>query len=131
MITHHTFGKNERLSLKNHLDVLFGVGQAFNSHPLRVVFKSYPVEDDGLLIKIMVSVPKRRFKKAVIRNRIKRLIRESYRLNKELLYEKIFKSSICLHIAIIYIGDKDDISYYEIETALKTCFDKLGKLLTA
>ena len=78
----HTLPKEERLCSKKALDELFGGGhQSVASFPLRAVFMT--TEEAGA--RILVSVSKRFFKRAVHRNRIKRQLRETYRLQKELL----------------------------------------------
>ena len=78
----HTLGKEERLCSRKAIEELFSGGhQSVSAYPIRAVFM--PREEPG--IRIMVSVSKRYFKRAVKRNRIKRRIREAYRLQKELL----------------------------------------------
>jgi len=78
----HTLGKEERLCSRKVLEELFGGGHhSVSVFPLRAVFM--PSQQAG--VRIMVSVSKRYFKRAVKRNRIKRQLREAYRLQKELL----------------------------------------------
>ena len=78
----HTFRKIERLCSKKALDKLFNENHhSFSAYPLRAVYATDSVEG----VRILVSVSKRHFKRAVHRNRIKRQIREAYRLNKTLL----------------------------------------------
>ena len=78
----HTLAKEERLCSRKVLEELFGGGhQSVSAFPIRAVFM--PSEQEG--VRIMVSVSKRYFKRAVKRNRIKRQLREAYRLQKELL----------------------------------------------
>ena len=78
----HTLRKEERLCSRKVLEELFGGGnQSVSVFPVRAVFMQS--EQPG--VRIMVSVSKRYFKRAVKRNRIKRQLREAYRLQKELL----------------------------------------------
>ena len=78
----HTFSKEERLCSRKALEELFGGGhQSVSAFPIRAVFM--PNGQTG--VRVMVSVSKRYFKRAVKRNRIKRQLREAYRLQKELL----------------------------------------------
>ena len=78
----HTFGKEERLCSRKAIEELFSGGhQSVSAYPIRAVF--VPREQTG--VRIMVSVSKRYFKRAVKRNRIKRQVREAYRLQKEIL----------------------------------------------
>jgi ribonuclease P protein component len=122
-----TFRKEERLSHRSKIDDLFQKGMAFNTGTLRVVYLKTAKEKG--CIRLLVSVPKRKFKKAVSRNRIKRLIREAYRLHKNELHP-VLTSSIELHIGIVYVGDKPDITFSEIESYLLAAFHKLTKILS-
>ena len=77
-----TLSKEERLCTRKALEELFeGINKSMLAYPIRAVFQK--TEETG--IRIMVSVSKRFFKRAVKRNRIKRQLREAYRLNKHLL----------------------------------------------
>jgi ribonuclease P protein component len=73
--------KEERLSLKRQIEQLFSVGHSFIAYPIRIVYRPL-TSDEPPVTAILVSVSKRRFKRAVDRNRIRRLLREVYRLNK-------------------------------------------------
>jgi ribonuclease P protein component len=81
-VASHTFSKEERLCSRKALEELFAGGhQSVSAFPIRAVFMPNEVG----MVRIMVSVSKRYFKRAVKRNRIKRQLREAYRLQKELL----------------------------------------------
>lgn len=73
-------------------------------------FEKYPV-------KIVISVPKRLHKKAVTRNRLKRKVREAYRLNKNLLYDGLRNNKLSLNIMLIY-NCKEELNYSDIENNL-------------
>ncbi len=78
----HTLPKEERLCSRKALEELFGGGhQSVSAFPIRAVYMPNEVR----VVRVMVSVSKRYFKRAVKRNRIKRQLREAYRLQKELL----------------------------------------------
>lgn len=83
-------------------------------------------EDKETQIKFGVSVSKRNFKTAVMRNRIKRQIREAYRLNKYLLLDKISNLNISLPFMLIYIG-REPIESSEIELKVKQILIRLGE----
>ena len=78
----HTLPKEERLCSRKALEELFGGGhQSVSAFPIRAVYMPNEVG----VVRVMVSVSKRYFKRAVKRNRIKRQLREAYRLQKELI----------------------------------------------
>lgn len=76
-----TFSKIERLKRKKEIDILFSDGKSISKYPIRLVYKKIDF-NEKTKIRAGVSVSKRNFKKAVDRNFIKRLMRESYRKNK-------------------------------------------------
>jgi ribonuclease P protein component len=122
----NTFSKEERLSQKIHIDKLMDEGKSFNMVPFRVVWMI--VEKGTVPAKILISVPKRNFKKAVHRNYIKRLIRECYRKNKNTLYENVPDCTI--HFMIMY-NIKTKIEYLEMEQKMKQVLELLSKKLNA
>ena len=107
----------EKLKSKKLLDELFASGKKLNEYPIKLVYKQLNFDDD-ILIKTGVSAPKRNFKKAVDRNRIKRLLREGYRLNKYIIHDKLDKKYICM---FLYLG-KEMPSFNDLN-------DKMIKLL--
>ncbi len=108
-----TFSKDERLHSKVLIEELFAKGKSFFNYPFKVLVKKISTEKQQLP-SILISVPKRTFKKAVDRNRIKRLIREVYRQNKLIVYELQSTEPHSFHIAFIYTA-KSILSYQEIE----------------
>lgn len=81
-----------------------GGSRSFSIFPLRVVW--LPVKELDVQASILISVSKRRFKRAVKRNRIKRQIREAYRLNKQILLAPLTEKNRRLAIAFIYLADE-------------------------
>jgi len=77
----YSYKKTEKLKSEKLITELFTSGNSVSAYPLRLVFLESSFLED-VKIKTGVSVPKKNFKKAVDRIRIKRLIREAYRLNK-------------------------------------------------
>lgn len=101
-----TFTKTERLYEKKLIQKLFKEGGSFYHHPFKVVYLSEKNENSPRA-KVLVSVSKRNFKKAVDRNRIKRLMREAYRINKHVLAtENATPKNESLLIGLIYTGKK-------------------------
>lgn len=97
----HTFRKNERLCSRLLIETLFEKGQGATFFPLRVVWMETRIHQP-VPAQVAFSVPKRKFKKAVHRNRIKRLMREVYRLSKHELYQRIGDRQFA--VMIIFIG---------------------------
>lgn len=116
------FGKEERICLGKDIEKLFSKNSSFVAYPNRIVyvyekFDSSSIEGDALHYpKILISVPKRIFKRANKRNKIKRLVREAYRLNKNKFDNNILKNGQLL-IGIIYIN-KELSSYHEMEKSI-------------
>ncbi|MDD2437086.1 MAG: ribonuclease P protein component [Massilibacteroides sp.] len=108
--------KEERLSWKRHIDLLFEKGQSFVAFPLRVIY--LPIEQLFVPTSILTSVSKKKFKRAVKRNKIKRQIRETYRLQKEELQIHLEEKGKKLLIAFLYV-DKEIHPHTTIEKAMK------------
>ena len=106
MITErNTLSKSERLNKKLVIDRLFAGGsKSLLAFPLRVVYM--PVEPEGERTSILISVPKKRFRRAVKRNRVKRQVREAYRKNKFTLLHVLEEKGVCLALAFIWLDDK-------------------------
>jgi ribonuclease P protein component len=100
----NTFGKKEKLCSKLVIDKLFASGQSFKEFPLRVIY--LPLETSDSTAKVLISVPKKRFRKSVSRNRIKRLLRETYRLNKSEIIENWQAQGKYFALAFVYIGSE-------------------------
>lgn len=117
-----TFTKEERLCSKRKIDSLFHSGSSFIVYPFRAVYLVGPDQENPTPAQVIISVSKRRFKHAHERNRIKRLMREAYRLQKqEFLYQDLNKLSMHLNLAIQYVG-KEELSY-------EFLFNKMNKTL--
>lgn len=111
----YTLSKEERLSWKRYIDLLFAKGQSFVAFPLRVVY--LPVEESVAPVSILVSVPKKKFKRAVKRNLIKRQVREAYRIHKYTLVDPLTIQSKHLLVAFLYL-DKEIHPFSMIEKAM-------------
>lgn len=83
-----SFPKKEKLKSKKLIEQLFAEGIGVTNYPIKLVYLKTNFEDDSKC-KVGVTASKRNFKSAVKRNRIKRLMRESYRLNKHLIFNNI------------------------------------------
>ena len=107
-----TFCKEERLSNKKIINSLFLKGDSFFVYPFTVkwsiveLISKYPMQ-------ILISIPKRNFKKSVDRNILKRLIREAYRINKYIIVDNISNNKIIV-FTLIYSG-KEILNFKLIE----------------
>lgn len=118
-----TLGKNQKLKSRKAISQLFIEGQSEKSFPIRMIY--LPVKDEGSLTKVAFSVPKRNFKHAVDRNRIKRLLREAYRLHQHEFFEG---HEIHYNIMFIYMSNKMP-DYTEVESKLIKLFLKFKSSL--
>ena len=114
----HTFPKTERLSSVILIEKLFAGGsKSLPAFPLRIVYM--PVEGEKLpAVSVLISVPKKRFKRAVKRNRGKRQIREAYRKHKYLLIDPLKAAGKEAAIAFIWLDNELHASD-EIEEKVK------------
>lgn len=117
------FRKSERLCSNILIKKLFDDGSAFTIYPFKIIWEDV-VFEEYYPVKVIISVSKRNFKKAVDRNRIKRLIREAYRKNKANLYELLKKNRKSGLLAIIYTA-KSEVSYKEIESKIILTLQRL------
>ncbi|GHT08712.1 ribonuclease P protein component [Bacteroidia bacterium] len=133
----HALTKEERLSNQRELDLLFdrsALSESFVAYPLRVVFierrkdVAHNAPTDAV-VAILVSAPKKKFKHAVDRNRLKRLIRDTYRLNKTNLYEAVQKKDSSWLVGFLYVGDSL-CTYSEMETAMQKALMTLIQKIT-
>jgi ribonuclease P protein component len=114
-----TYPKNEKLKSKNTIDLLFSEGKSVSKYPLRLVYVPVALENEERL-KMGVSVSKKYFKNAVDRNYFKRVLRETYRLNKHLLIDNLDQQ----YAFMFFYQTKDRLSYQEIETKTIQLFEK-------
>jgi ribonuclease P protein component len=120
-----TFKKEERLKSKKIIGRLFNKeGQSTAKFPLRIIYLYTDLNTD-YPAQFTVSVSKRHFKNAVDRNRIKRQIREAYRLNKESVYQSLQAQNRQCAIMILFTG-REAIPYREIEKKVKRLLKNVG-----
>lgn len=123
----NTFKKEERLCSKKLIGELLQNGSSFLIYPYRVVWLAQPLTPPSSPAQILISVSKKRFKRANKRNYIKRLIREVYRVNKqELLYNQLLEQNISVVFMCSYIGN-EIFTYTELEKKLKLLLERLKK----
>lgn len=115
----NTYPKHEKLKSKTTIDLLFSKGKSVSKYPLRLVYVPAVLENEER-IKFGVSVSKKYFKKAVDRNYFKRVLRETYRLNKQLLLENLEQP----YAFMFFYQTKDRLSYTEINEKTIQLFQK-------
>lgn len=114
----NTLGKQERLKSKKLIEKLYAEGDSVKTFPLRMMYVQ-TVHTSEFPCQVGVSVAKRNYKLAVDRNRLKRLMRETYRLQKQIVYNNLDEPYVFM---ISYIG-REEIKYEDL-------YLKMEKLLT-
>lgn len=113
----YTYNKDEKLKSQKAIEQLFAEGKSVSAYPLRMVYL-----DNQFQLKVGVSVSKRNFKLAVHRNRVKRLLREGYRLNKNLLIDNKLDHYTLM---ILYIS-KEMPDFKTIDKKMKVLLSKFN-----
>ncbi len=96
------FPKYEHICKESDIKRLFDQGVGFSVYPYRVIYLFYQDESRPVTCRLLVSVSKKRFHHAFKRNRVKRLMRESWRKNKTELYEICQSNNISVDVALVY-----------------------------
>ncbi len=120
-----TFPKNEKLKSKKLIDKLFEEGKSVSNYPVKLIYLKTELPTN-VPIQAGITVPKKNFKSAVKRNRIKRLLRESYRMNKQLVFNN---SNSTYAFLFLYLG-KDMPPYQTIESNMKLVLAKFKKKIS-
>lgn len=118
--------KTERLTKSKPIELLFEKGEEVFIFPFKVVWQR--IEKCEFPAKSMFVVPKRRFKSAVDRNHIRRLMKESYRINKQVLYDTLKSKDTYIYLAFIYIG-KEEITFKLMQKPMLKVFNKIDELV--
>lgn len=118
------FARKEKLKSKKQIEELFLNGKNFSVFPLRVTYHIQSAEET--LVQVGVTAGKKYFKKAVDRNRIKRLLREAYRLQKNDLAKALQQRNQKAFIFFMYTG-KTVASFSVIKEAMNQCLKRLEK----
>ena len=117
------YPKNEKLKSQKTIDLLFSKGKSVTKYPLRLVYVE--TNDELEKLKFGVSVSKKHFKNAVDRNYFKRVLRETYRLNKHIIHENLNKS----YAIMFFYQTKEKLAYAEIEEKTVQLFHKWVKAI--
>lgn len=120
-IINNTFPKSEHLCGITTVKNIFAVGNAFNSYPVRCIYNTK--ESDSFEVKVLVSVGKKYNKRAVKRNKIRRRIKEAYRINKATLFSGITQP-ISIELVFIYVSKREE-TFKTIEYGIKKAIPHL------
>ena len=115
-----SFSKSERISEKKIIDSLFSSGNKFSVYPFDVRFLNQDENSDSIS-KVLITVSSSKIKSAVKRNLLKRRIKESYRINKNIISNKL------LMIAFVYVSE-EIFTFSVIDKAIKKILKKLSEL---
>ena len=131
----YSLPQSERINSKKTINRLFkgGGSKAMTASPLRVVYMADRRNEDTRepMAQMMVSVPKRYFKRAVKRNRIKRQVREAYRLNKQLLVRTLAaQDGPTVYMCFIWTSDRM-LTTQEVERRMKNLLTRLSEKTAA
>lgn len=125
-----TLTKEERICSKKLIEALFaGNGsRSMTSYPIRAVFLEQKSAEGEPPVQLLVSVPKRCFKRAVKRNRVKRQIREAFRRNKHILADAMTDSGRAVAVALIWMS-ADLSATHLVETKVKDLLVRIKERL--
>jgi len=125
-MTNFTFPKNEKLKSRKLISEIFTSGETTKAYPLLARYVLNTQNEIDSTIMFGVSVPKRRFKKAVDRNRIKRLVKEAYRLQKHHLQEVLDQNHLSMAVMVVFTGD-EVLQFADINKAVQKLIYRLVK----
>jgi len=123
------YHKKEKLKSRTELKAVFSTGKSFSVFPIKVFFIEKETNGASFLVSAGVGVSSRHFKKAVDRNRIKRLLREAYRLEKQPLLQAVASQSKSFAVFFLYL-DKELPDHLLIREKVKEAIEKLIKKVT-
>ena len=120
--TRFTFKKEERLCSKKLIDKVFEGKKVIHLFPFSIYYQSCE-QDIPYPAQVLFAVSKKNFKKAVDRNHIKRLCRESYRIYKHNIYDILTKEHKKALLVVVY-NNKEQMSFETIQSKMQLAIDK-------
>ena len=121
-----TFRKAERLTSRKIFNLLVKQGRSVNESPFRLIWLKTTLESP-FPAQVAFAVPKKNFKSAVKRNRIKRMMREVYRKNKASVYPLLVQKEQQLALLLVYTGNTIP-EYAEVEEKITLILQRLAEL---
>jgi ribonuclease P protein component len=123
-----TLSKTERIKSQKDIEALFQHGKAFFIFPFKVFYLIKEKADGLEPLQFMATAPKKHFRKATARNRIRRQIKEAYRLQKVALQELIIAYGKSVQLIFIY-QTPEALGYDKIYQSVGDCLKKISKQL--
>ena len=128
MATNYSLGKKEHLKSNLSIQDLLKTGQTVSAYPLKIYWKISSDNHQKSPVRVAFSVPKRKFKRAVDRNLVKRRIRESYRLNKYILINPLLDKKLNVIMVILFLSD-EFISFDSMDALIRKLLHKTANNL--
>lgn len=122
----HGLPRAERLRGNKILGRLFTDGQSGFVFPFRYYWQAVPVEDEDYSVAMLVSVPKKMFKRAVKRNLFKRRTREAFRQEKTNAVERCAAAGLRLSVAFVY-SSKEEVEFGKIRSSVRRILSEVSK----
>ena len=123
--------KSEKLCSRTAVERLFGEGQGLMAYPLRAMVRRRPCDSKDSQAQMLITIPKKRVRRAVDRVLLRRRVREAYRLHRQtLLYPALETAGVGLDLAFIYVANEVH-DYALIERKMQVLLNRLANELTA
>jgi ribonuclease P protein component len=129
MTTKNTFGKEERLKSSLVIQELLKDGQTISGYPFKLFWGQTKDLQQKSPARAAILVPKRKFKRAVDRNLIKRRIREAYRQNKNLIYKPLQNKDLNIILVILFLSD-EFISFEKLDSGIRDLLLRLAEKIS-
>jgi ribonuclease P protein component len=118
------FGKKYKLCSHTIIKAVFEEGKTIKQYPLRSIAMTLEPDSTKAAFQLVISVPKRNFKKAHDRNRIRRQLKEAFRLNKVALEEKLIEQKQQIALFIVYT-ERTALEYKVLESKMKKLIQQI------
>lgn len=122
------FSKEERICNEIEITRLFEQGESFICYPVRVVWLE-DKEETSKIVKVLISVSKKKLRHAVDRNHVKRLVREAYRLNKTVFVNTIAETKISLSICFIWLPS-DLVDFKKVDRKMTDALARISQKIS-
>ncbi|MBR5102619.1 MAG: ribonuclease P protein component [Muribaculaceae bacterium] len=125
--------KSEKLCSQTAVERLFEHGNATIAYPLRAVYSVMPQDtphDNGVRLRFLITIPKKKIRHAVDRVLLRRRIREAYRLNRNIVYQSLEQTNSCAQVAFIYLAQAEKADYAIINEKMRTLLERIAQAAT-